>query len=238
MRILVWNIRAGGGRRVTSILAEVKRINPDICALSEFRGTPPSQWLAQELLALGFAQQRKAEGLPVSNTVFIASKKHLRTVSVRGQPSEPGRWLSTKVGEVSIAVVHIPNESTGRKDAFLNAVLDVARRWQNRPALILGDTNSGRPILDEENAVFDGRYSAWFDALESLGWVDMFRHLHGARREYTWYSPSGDNGFRLDQVFASRSMTAKAESFQHVWAGRDRRDEVSDHAALIATFAP
>ena len=261
MRILVWNIRAGGGRRVASILQEVVRINPDICAFSEFRGTPPSRWLAAELTQLGFTHQRKARGLPVTNTVFLASKLPLRKVAVQGAPQEPGRWLSIKTDDLNIALVHIPNESTGRKGAFLSAVVDVARRWKNRPALIVGDTNSGRPELDEENAVFDARYTAWFDALEDLGWVDMFRHLHRDKREFTWYSPNKGNGFRLDQVFVSRPMSARTQSFQHVWAGsggegsggegsggegsggegsdgigRARRDIVSDHAAIVASF--
>ena len=103
-------------------------------------------------------------------------------------------------------------------------------------ALILGDTNSGRPLLDEENAVFDARYTEWFDSLERLEWADAFRYMCGDKREFTWYSPNKGNGFRLDQVFMSPSMTERVRHFEHRWVGEGRRDAVSDHAAMIVEF--
>lgn len=254
MRLLVWNIRAGGGRRVESILAEVRLVNPDVCVFSEFRGTPPSQWLAKALKQIGFEYQRKAEGPDVLNTVFLASKYPLRKIGINCAPEEPGRWLSVRTQAVNLGLVHIPNEVTKRKDSYLQSVLDVAARWGKQDALILGDTNSGRPHLDEENPVFDERYTAWFDALERLKWADAFRHLHGDAREFTWYSPNKGNGFRLDQVFMSPSMTKRIRHFEHRWAGagarkekstakeiqkgKTRRDAVSDHAAMVVEFEP
>ena len=156
---------------------------------------------------------------------------------MHGSPTEPGRWLSVKTQDISIGLVHIPNEVTGRKDAYLKSVVDVAARWKRRDALILGDTNSGRPHLDEENAVFDARYTAWFDSLERLEWADTFRHIYGDKREFTWYSPNKGNGFRLDQVFMSPSMRKRVRHFEHRWVGEGRRDAVSDHAAMIVEFA-
>ena len=42
MRIVFWNIRAGGGVRVGRIASELERWAPDAVALCEFRATPPS----------------------------------------------------------------------------------------------------------------------------------------------------------------------------------------------------
>ena len=42
MRLVSWNIRAGGGRRVEGIAEQIARWQPDVVALSEFRATPPS----------------------------------------------------------------------------------------------------------------------------------------------------------------------------------------------------
>ena len=42
MRIVSWNIRAGGGRRIARIADQIARWAPDVVALSEFRATPPS----------------------------------------------------------------------------------------------------------------------------------------------------------------------------------------------------
>jgi len=35
------------------------------------------------------------------------------------------------------------------------------------------------------------------EQLIELGWVDAWRFLHPAKREFTWFS-SANNGFRLD----------------------------------------
>lgn len=122
----------------------------------------------------------------------------------------------------------------------MQGVVDVARRWRSKRAIIVGDTNSGRPHLDEESRVFGDRYDRWFDDLESLKWHDGFRALHGDKREFTWYSPQKDNGFRLDQAFVSRSLKEQLVSVRHLWitkTGSRRRDVVSDHAALVVDLA-
>jgi exonuclease III len=105
--------------------------------------------------------------------------------------------------------------------------------------LLIGDTNSGRPALDEENAVFGPRYADWFDRMERAGWRDAFRHRHGERREYTWYSPNRGNGFRLDEAFVNRALLPRLVSVRHEWGRHPldrRRDALSDHAALIVDF--
>ena len=85
--------------------------------------------------------------------------------------------------------------------------------------------------------MFGPRYSAWFDAFEAAGWRDSFRHLNPELREYTWYSPNGGNGFRIDQAFVSRPLAGRITSAAHAWALSEahpgRRDSISDHAALI-----
>jgi len=57
MRIVSWNIRAGGGTRVGSIARQLEGWAPDIVALCEFRATPPSRELASSLASLGLAHQ-------------------------------------------------------------------------------------------------------------------------------------------------------------------------------------
>ena len=241
LKFLVWNIRAGGGKRISQILAAIVRHQPDVCGLSEFRGTAASQWLSNELKALGYTHQRVAQGAPSdrANVVFVASKIPLKIVRWPGAPSEPGRWLSVRLATpnpVQFCLVHIPNEVTGRKDDYLDAVTRIAGRLKGRDAIIAGDTNSGRPDVDEQSPVFGPRYTRWFDALASHGWEDSFRLVAGNQREYTWHSPQKDNGFRLDQAFISSSLKDRLTSFKHEWIeapDTNRRDAVSDHAAMI-----
>jgi exonuclease III len=177
---------------------------------------------------------------PRANRLLAASRWPLRAVRLRRAPREPGRWLLLEVAAprpFSLGVMHVPNRVTGRKYAFLDAVHDVARGWRRGPALLTGDTNSGRIGVDEEAPAFNGREDGWMAALEAARWRDAFRHLHGQTRTYTWYSPNGRNGFRLDEAFVNRALLPRLREARHEWAassnGDRRREAVSDHAALI-----
>ena len=135
-----------------------------------------------------------------------------------------------------VGAMHVPNRVSGRKYVFLDAVLEVARRWKRGPALLAGDTNSGRRTIDEEVPAFSAREEGWIDALAGCGWADAFRVLAGRRRAYTWYSPNGRNGFRIDQAFVNAALLSHVRRARYVWA-RDARttrlDAVSDHAAPV-----
>ena len=242
MRIVSWNIRAGGGCRVDEIAAQVQRWKPDIVGLQEFRATAPSRWLAAELREQGLVHQRStaSNAHPASNRLLVASRWPLRLANMRRAPVEPGRWLLVRVAAahpIAMAVMHVPNRVTHRKYPYLDAVLALARAWRGGPALLMGDTNSGWIDLDEEVPAFNQREDGWMTALGQAGWRDGFRLLHGARRAYTWYSPNGRNGFRLDQAFLNRPLAAHLTKLRYAWgvftSDAPRRDAVSDHAALI-----
>src|SRR5689334_2290776 len=57
VRLIAWNIRAGGGVRVAAIGRQLQRWAPDVVALSEFRATPPSGLLRRALAESGLAHQ-------------------------------------------------------------------------------------------------------------------------------------------------------------------------------------
>src|SRR5262249_480870 len=78
----------------------------------------------------------------------------------RRAPREPGRWLLAEVRAprpFALGAMHVPNRITGRKWPFLDGVLAVAEAWRGGPALLVGDTHSGRPGIDEEPAGFNAR---------------------------------------------------------------------------------
>jgi len=242
LRIVSWNIRAGGGRRVDLIAEQIERWRPDLVALSEFRATPPSEHLKEVLADGGLVFQASTADprLPASNRLLIASRWPLRVVRSRSAPGEPGRWCLAEVAAArpfTLGVMHVPNRVSGRKYPFHAAVLDIARTWRRGPALLVGDTNSGRIGVDEQVPGFNKREDGWIAALEDAGWRDGFRHLHGDTRAYTWYSPNGRNGFRLDQAFINSSLLPRLVETRYEWARSnqddDRRDTISDHAAII-----
>jgi exonuclease III len=245
MRIVSWNIRAGGGVRVPGIARQIQQWRADVVALSEFRGTDASRELARELaIRSGLTCQRvtTSHTAPATNALLIASRWPLRVVQHAARPDNPLRWLQVRVAApkpFSLVAIHVPNRVTGTKYPFLDAVQDVAARWGRRhDGLIVGDTNSGRIDIDEENPAFNEREDRWLQSMEQIGWADGFRYLRGNRREYTWYSPNGRNGFRLDQAFINPTLLARLHRVRHVWAGatRERLETLSDHASLVVDF--
>jgi exonuclease III len=245
VRIVAWNIRAGGGRRAGAIVRQLDRWAPDVVALSEFRATDPSRALAAALAARGLGHQltTAAPGRPGANALLLAARWPVRRLRLRRAPEDPDRWLAGAVaGPVPLVVgaMHVPNRVTGRKYPFLDAVLACARCWRRGPALLVGDTNSGRRGIDEEVRAFNRREEGWIDGLAGCGWRDAFRHLSAEARAYTWYSPNGGNGFRIDQAFVNTALLGRLRRATYAWGGaarRGRRDALSDHAALLIDLA-
>ena len=239
MRIVAWNIRAGGGVRAEKISRQLCDWRPDIIVLSEFRGTEASQTLADSLGSFGLIHQKTTVNhkSPATNALLIASKWPLRTVRLERAPNNPlCRWLHVNVATaqpVAVIAVHIPNRVSGVKYPFMQAITDVVRHWRGPPAILLGDTNSGRIDIDEESKAFSTFEDRWMQTMEALNWNDGFRYLHNDKREFTWYSPNGRNGFRLDQVFLHRHCLSKLKTLRHDWGNGDRRDSLSDHAAIV-----
>lgn len=247
MRLVAWNIRAGGGARGQEIVYQLERWGADVVGLSEFRGTEASREIAQALSAAGLEHQvtNVDPAQPRRNSLLLASRWPLRRVRLRRAPVEPGRWLLAEVSALqpfTLAVMHAPNFVTGRKPAYLGAVEQIAASWRRGPAVFMGDTNCGWPGIDEERPVFNRATEQWLNSLATLGWRDGFRLHHPEERCYTWYSPNGGNGFRLDEAFFNRGLQPRLEAVRYEWGGspngaNTRRDQLSDHAALLLDLA-
>ena len=244
MRVVFWNIRAGGGVRAAAIARQIGAWEADAAALAEFRGTPPSGELARDLARLGLRYQWPIAdpARPGVNGLLLASRWPLRRLRLPCTPAEPCRWLLARVlapEPLSLGVMHVPNRVGGRKYPYLDAVLATARRRWATPALLVGDTNSGRIGLDEEVPAFNRIEDGWMRELDEAGWTDAFRHLRGTARTYTWYSPNGGNGFRIDQAFLNRPLQPRLRAFRYDWGRRSRLTgrPPSDHAAMLLDLA-
>lgn len=240
MRIVFWNIRAGGGRRIEWIARQLRLWRPDVVGLCEFRGTAASQALAGVLASHGLAHQRMAliKERPAANGLLLASRYPLRTVRTATRPPDPERWLIARVENgPAIGVIHAPNFVTGRKRPFFDAVATLTRRWRGGPALFGGDTNTGVPPIDGNPSAFHAWEYEWVHTLGAAGWTDGFRHLHGQRQVHSWYSPNAGNGYRLDQVYVNRQLIGRISAVRYRWGAvseaPSRRDALSDHAAIL-----
>ena len=241
MRIVFWNIRAGGGRRAGWIFDQLVHWQPDVIAFSEFRGTPASAWLAHTLAEHAWPHQLSAvdRRKPQANAVFLASREPLTQVHLRTPRPEPTRWLLARHANTGLIVgsLHAPNYVTGRKRPFFDTVHAFCRRWRAQPAIIGGDTNCGVPPLDGNPAMFHPWETAWIPALGKAGWRDAYREFEPERPAYTWYSPNAGNGYRLDQAFISRGARTSLTGASHAWgqhaSAPNHRHALSDHAAIL-----
>ncbi len=177
---------------------------------------------------------------PATNSLLFASRVRGRRVRHLRAPVDERRWLCVKLATpvpLWIGVLHVPNYVTGRQLKFRDAILSLAQNWRGGACLIVGDTNSGLPDIDEENPIFGRAEVEWFGALAASGWEDAFRALRGDERAYTWYSPNAGNGFRLDQAFANNEALPGVKDVEYIWgrtpSGKSRREALSDHAALL-----
>ena len=244
MRLIFWNIRAGGGYRAPEILEQLEAWQPDVIALAEFRGTPASTELKNQLSALGFKHQldtTNSEKLPM-NALLLASNYPVEPIELAEAPQEPCRWLLASVmgkRPFTLGIMHVPNRVTKRKYPFHDAVLEVVANWKLGPGLLIGDTNTGLPDLDGSVGTFSKEEIQWMNSLDGANWKDALRYLYGEKRVYTWYSHK-NNGFRLDEAFVNPQLLPALIDIAHEWGhsptAPERRDALSDHAALLLDF--
>src|SRR5262245_38636981 len=127
LRIVAWNIRAGGGERAGRIARQIGRWAPDVVVLSEFRGTTPSRVLAGALAKqLPYQLTTASARSPEVNALLVAARWPIETFRLRGGPTEPCRWLAARVAGPSPLVVgamHVPNRVGSRKYPYFDAVL-------------------------------------------------------------------------------------------------------------------
>lgn len=243
MRLVFWNIQAGGGKRIEGIARQLIAWSPTIIALAEFRGTAASQWLANYLYQQGWQHQLTTvnPALPAANALLCASIYPLEQIAATTTTIVPTRWLLTKVlhptAPFTLGVMHIPNMVTGLKYPFYQGLLSLLDGWTHEQGLLIGDTNSGLPKIDEESPAFTKLEAGWIGDMERRGWHDMYRVLHGDARTYTWYSPNGRNGFRLDQAFANPTMLPRITALRYEWGAVHPTPKgeryLSDHAAIL-----
>ena len=181
MRIVSWNIRAGGGKRINGIQAQLLDWQPDIIGLAEFRGTAASQWLAVELAEAGFCYQLTSTNakLPAQNALLLASKVPLQAISTPRMPGSKTRWLLARVATqpgLVLGMMHIPNHNVpALKYPFMAALLKMVETWKLGPGLLIGDSNCSNRDLDEENPLGPRfhREHDWIVGMEQRGWHRM-----------------------------------------------------------------
>lgn len=232
MRLLSWNIRHGGGRRLPSIVESLARHDADVVVLCEYRRSTGPQ-LRLELSRLGYAFATAVEPPQGRNGVLIAAREPLGHVRVLSHGvDEPYRLIQTELPNgLQLIGVYMPNLL--RKVPYWEAVLRAARRQQNSEAIVVGDFNTTRHFLDEAGSLC--LTSDYMDRIERAGFHDPWRLRYPAAREFSWFSHRG-NGFRLDHTFCTTSILARVGTVYY--SHQERLGGISDHSIMILDLLP
>jgi exodeoxyribonuclease III len=231
MRLLAWNIRQGGGSRLPRIAEALKRHDADIVVLSEYRGGPSAPRLCAALHALGYRHATSLVPPPSRNGVLVAARRpfHGHGAVEMGLP-EPYRMVSVDFDTFRLLGIYMPNLLA--KIPYWEALIAALPSQSANRALAIGDFNTCRPYLDEAGAI--DATAHYMDAIEQIGFCDLWRRRYPDRREYSWFS-TRNNGFRIDHAFLSQELAASAGTLHY--SHEERIAGLSDHSPLILELA-
>ena len=227
LRLLAWNIRQGGGKRLAAIASAIERHDADVVVISEYRGGDAAERLRAALIALGYRYMTTLAPAPGRYGVLIAARMCFVEHGVLHDAlPEPCRVVGVELAGIRLFGVYMPNMLA--KVPYWQALIDALAGAVDRDALALGDFNTCRAYVDEPGAI--DATAHFIDRLEAAGFSDLWRRRNPDGREFSWYSHSG-NGFRIDHAFLSPTLAALAGPVRY--SHEERLIGLSDHSPLI-----
>ena len=254
MKIATWNVNSIKAR-MTHLTDWVAAADPDVICLQETKSVDES-FPYQEIFDLGYYSA--FYGQKSYNGVAILSKHEPADV-VKGFPEDAEdshkRLIAATISGVRVVNTYIPNGSELWSDKF-KFKLDWLQRLRrmfdedyeiDQKVLLCGDFNVAPDPLDVWNpAAWEGHIHfskperAAIHFVKQWGFIDLFRHLNGDVREYSWWDYRAgafqrNHGLRIDHIWTSPAL---AEKCTRVWIDREPRkqDKPSDHTPVIAEF--
>lgn len=233
IKLMTWNIRSGGGKRLPQIAHRIRFHAPDIMVLTEYREHARGQAFRATLAAAGWRHQTASQTDSHKNGLLIAAKIPFRPFQAETDiPDAPQRLIGAEFMSFRLMGVYMP---IGRKKRphwdFVK--IQAAANPQER-FVFIGDFNTGAPGVDEARAtLFAGEC---IGQLSDLGWEDAWRYLNPNKREGTWVNPRSNNWFRIDHAFLSPLLLG---DLQDAWLSHDERKgplASSDHSAYLLTL--
>lgn len=258
MRIATWNVN-GLRARLDFVLHWLAARQPDVVALQELKLTD-DDFPTAALAAAGYQAVTHAQ--KAWNGVAVLSRLPIEVVErgLPGQDAVGARLVTAEVagtaGPLRFTSLYCPNgKHTGHPDfaaklAWYDALAEhlAARHTPSVPHVVGGDFNVCPGPLDSWNeellggGIFHtpeerqriGRLCDW-------GLLDLFRHAHPERQEFSWWDYRAGafhrrQGLRIDFLLATPPV---AERLRSVEIDREYRKKQegrvpSDHAPVIA----
>jgi exodeoxyribonuclease III len=236
IRVVSWNIRHGGGRRLDAIYHALVGHTPDIIILTEYRPSATVPLLGR-LASAGWPHALTSDPAPRCNGIAILSRELLIERCPPGPLPLQG-WVEVEVPAYGLAIgaVYVParGRDLSKKTAYWCGILETAALRRDEAFLFVGDWNTGASIGDAEPEGRGFSCSKHFAAMPKHGFVEAWRLLHPNQRSFSWYSRRNGkdlHGFRIDHAFVSEQLRERLVSCEY--SDIERFAATSDHAALL-----
>ena len=226
---------------------------PDIVCMQETKAQehqlPPEALDLPEFNSAFVDAQRKG----YSGVAIFARRAPDRIVRGLGidEYDAEGRFVRMDFGDLSVASVYVPSGTSGPerqaiKEAFLDRFIAILAQLKSegRRFIVSGDYNIAHGDID----VFDPRSCAnttgflpqeraWFDdVVERVGWVDAFRVVNPAPKQFSWWPNwrgafERNLGWRIDYQLVTPNLASSVRS-----ASIYRDERFSDHAPVTIDY--
>jgi exodeoxyribonuclease-3 len=244
-------------RRLSVLLAWLKKAKPDIVCLQELKAAHDAfPAAAIERAGYGFVHR----GEKTWNGVAILARKSQPILTRMELPGDPrdrqSRYIEAAVNGVLVGCLYLPNGNPqpGPKFDYKLAWFDrlikhaASLKRSGQPVILAGDYNVVPTDIDiypskswDMDALLQPKSRAAYQRLLKQGWTDSVRALHPDERIYTFWDYKRDRwrrngGLRIDHILLSPSIADRLKS-----AGVDREvrgwEGASDHAPAWAILS-
>ncbi len=250
LRILSYNILAGGEDRLPLIARIIQQQQPDVVALMEARSRPNAEALAQQLemsLTFGEANNNNQNHVVwMSHFPVIRTENHQLPVLSKTLLEIQILWERTPV---ALFATHLQagqnHESEHFRVAEMQAILELLHSRSNQLHALVGDLNTIHPADNPNTLMYitalkakgveapDPRFPGQvIPFLLEAGYVDCYRALHPMTAGYTFPTPY--RALRIDYIFASPTFAQHLYACDIVTEGDAER--ASDHFPIWAEF--
>ena len=189
-----------------------------------------------------------------SGVAVYARKEPDRLIRALGWPDmDPeARFLQADFGELSIVSLYVPSGTSGparqavKYDFMARFTGELQRMFSDgRTYILCGDYNIAHKDIDvfsprscSSVTGFFPQERAWMEnVIANIGWVDAFRVVNTAPKQFTWWSGwrnawEKNLGWRIDYQLVSPSLQSAVRS-----ASIYKDERFSDHAPVTIDYA-
>jgi endonuclease/exonuclease/phosphatase family metal-dependent hydrolase len=248
LRILSYNILAGGEDRLPFLLRVIKKQQPDVIALLEARNRAHAAMLAHQLgmdLTIGEANNGKDHVVWLSRLPVIRRQNHALPVFAKTLLEIEIVWEGVPL---VLFATHLKAGQDQEREQFrvaeIQAALEIFHAKGEQPHVLVGDLNTIHPtdqpdvaayvtILRNRGETLDPHFPRQvIPLLLEAGYVDCYRTLFPAKPGYT--SAPAHPALRIDYIFASPSFAPHLRACDLVTEAEAHI--ASDHFPIWAEF--